>query len=73
MTIRYDYNGALDSVAGKKHGLTLKSLQALQKRTNGIHKQLLKMRETGDKGFFDLPYDKALVGQVRKMAQRLRG
>jgi glucose-6-phosphate isomerase len=72
MAIRFDYNNVLDSRVGRQHGLSLRSIRALQKRTRIIHDDLRQRRESGELGFFDLPYDLALAKRVRELAQKLR-
>ena len=56
MSIQFDYNNVLDTMVGRKDGLTLKQIQGLGKRVERLHKNYItKIRESGRIGFFDLP------------------
>ena len=72
MTIRFDYNAALADVVGSKHGVTVKALEALRPRARTIHEELLARRKNASLGFFDLPYDTALVKEIERYAASLR-
>ncbi|MFP4378869.1 MAG: glucose-6-phosphate isomerase [Candidatus Sumerlaeia bacterium] len=72
MSIKYDYNAALSDVVGNRHGVTLKSIQALQKRADAIHEDLIEKRESKQLGFYDLPYDTDLADQILDCAKKVK-
>jgi glucose-6-phosphate isomerase len=72
MTIRFDYNAALADVVGAAHGVALKDIEGLQKKAKLIHQDLLEMRKSAKLGFFDLPYDAALVKQIKACAKAIK-
>ncbi|HUT26051.1 MAG TPA: glucose-6-phosphate isomerase, partial [Sumerlaeia bacterium] len=72
MTVRLDYNAALADVVGARHGVSLRSIEALRARAEAIHNELVQRRENGDLGFFDLPYDEVLVAAIKAYARSLK-
>jgi len=72
MTIRYDYNCALSSVVGPRHGLKISEIQGLKARARQIHADLVSKRRNGELGFFDLPYDEELATLVNAYAESVR-
>jgi glucose-6-phosphate isomerase len=73
MSIRFDYNGAMAEVVGRKHGVTLKELEGLKARGAEIHKDLMRRRKNQELGFYDLPFDDVLVAAIQQYARGLRG
>lgn len=67
----FDYNNALSTAVGNKDGVLLKEIKSLQKKAESIHKELLKARKK-IMGFYDLPYDKKTVQEVKKVAEKIK-
>lgn len=72
MTIRLDYNAALNDVVGNQHGVTMKQLEGLKEKAKAIHQDLQEKRKSAALGFFDLPYDTALASEVKACAASLK-
>ena len=70
--LRFDYNNALSSAVGAKNGVSIKELKSLEKRSKQIHRDLKKARKDGVMGFYNLPYNKENVKQVKKLAVKIR-
>ncbi len=71
--IRIDYNNALNTTVGAQHGIGKTAIKAFSKKAEKFHKELLARRKAEELGFFDLPYQDALVRQIKKTVSQLKG
>ncbi len=65
-----DYNNMLAPRLGGR-GIDPQRLEAMAERFRGAHAEVQRRRESGEIGFFQLPYQGDLVDQVRKFANGL--
>jgi len=70
--ISFDYNNALTSVVGEKHGIGAKELKELDKQALGVHQELERQRKEKLTGMFDLPYDTLLVQAIMAIGNEIR-
>lgn len=73
MTLRLDYNCILDTTIGGEHGLSLASIQANSGKIREVHDGLQKRRESGELGFFDVPYHMGVADRVKAWADSVAG
>ena len=59
-------------MVGEKHGITDKELKGLESKAVDIHKDIEKMRNDGEIGFFDLPYNEMLVKAIMAISHEIR-
>ena len=72
MSLKLDYNYMMSEFVGDGHGITEKDLRGLSEVAHEIHAELSAHRESGEIGFFDLPYDSATAEMVSNYARRAR-
>ncbi len=72
MTIRLDYSRMMADSIGGEHGITDSEIDELVPRATEIAKDIKKRRETGELGFYELPYDLAIADRVTELAKSLR-
>jgi glucose-6-phosphate isomerase len=70
--ITYEYDGVLDGLIGKEHGLSNESLFAYKERTNFAHRVLMEQKERGEVGFFDLPFKTSEAKEITQKAEAKR-
>lgn len=71
--IKFDFNRMMTEALGPGHGISLKSLYALETQTQEIHKGIHAMRGMGQLPFVHLPYDEELLKKVEEAAQKYKG
>ena len=69
--IKLYYNNVMANVIGSKHGITLKQLKSLAKKTSPLIQQLNKERRRGKTPYRDLPYRKDIPRDVKKLIKKL--
>ena len=70
--IRVDFNNVTAGAVGKKHGISPVEIKAFEKRAAAYHKELAAERKSGKIGFYDLPYQKALVNDIKGTVRELK-
>ena len=71
--IKLDFNNVMAEAVGTRHGLTKAQIKVFDKRAVQFHKQLLAERKSEKLGFYDLPYQDALVRRIKKTVSQLKG
>jgi glucose-6-phosphate isomerase len=71
--IRIDFTNVTAASVGKKDGIAPSEIKAFEKKAVACHKQLLADRKSGKIGFWDLPYQKALVSDINGTVSELKG
>lgn len=66
--IRFDYGNLMSTAVGPRHGVSPKELSALAKSVRKYGAELAKERAAGKLPFMDLPYDKATLREVKRLA-----
>ncbi|MBX6364495.1 MAG: glucose-6-phosphate isomerase [Gemmatimonadetes bacterium] len=66
-----DYNHMLSPRLGEARGIDPARLDALAERFRAVHAEVRRRREAGELGFFDPPYDTAILDEVRKFGDGL--
>ncbi len=69
--IKLDYTCMMADVVGSATGVEKSELESLYERTQVIHADLQKRRKLGELPVYDLPFDKQVVAQIRKMADEI--
>ena len=69
--IKLDYTCMMADVVGSATGVEKSELESLHERTQVIHVDLQKRRKLGELPVYDLPFDKQVVAQIRKMANEI--
>ena len=72
MAITLDYNFVMSEFVGAANGLKEEELEELTPRLENVDQQIKDWRATGDIGFFDLPYNKETVKEIKKLAKQLK-
>ena len=72
MSIRFDYNYMMADFIGINHGVDQNDLDGLSEIAAKIDAELKRSRESGEIGFFDLPYDNATVDSILDFAKKVR-
>lgn len=70
--LRFDFNNAMSELVSSRHGIAWGEIKSLQAEVHQIHKELRQKRKNREIGFFDLPYDRTLVGAVHQLATQIR-
>lgn len=70
--IRIDFTNVMAAAVGKTHGIAPSEINAFDKKAAAYHKNLLADRKSGKVGFFDLPYQKALVSDIKGAVAELK-
>lgn len=70
--VRIDYTNLMTESIGSEHGISTQDIQDLEPRAKEIHRDLQTRRESGDLGFFTLPYQSQVVHEIEKYAKFLR-
>ena len=70
--IKLDFNNVMAEAVGKAHGLTAAQIKAFDRRAVQFHKRLLAERKSEKLGFYDLPYQDALVRRIKKTVAQLK-
>ena len=74
MWVQLDYtNLTADAVGDARHGITAEELDAIAPAVAAGHEALMRMRQKGALGFYDLPDDTATADRIAGAAQDLRG
>lgn len=70
--IIYDYKNALVQNTGSRVGITIDEIESYRERALKIHGNLLSRRDRGDLPFYDLPYVKEEVKEVKKVGDGVK-
>jgi glucose-6-phosphate isomerase len=70
--IIYDYNNTLVENTGSRAGITIEEIESYRDRSTEIHTTLLSRRDRGELPFYDLPYGKDDVKEVKKVGDDLK-
>lgn len=70
--IRIDFTNATADAVGRKNGVAPAEIRAFQKRAGKYHKEMLAERKSGRIGFYDLPYQDALVNDINGTVGELK-
>jgi len=71
-SIKYNFNYVLTEKVQGSISISLEELQSYQKKAQEIHSKLIKIRKNGGLPFYELPYRKEEVDQVKKTAQEIK-
>ncbi len=71
--IRVDWSFASESIVGERAGISDRDLDDLGSRLREIHADLVKAREAGELGFWDLAAREADAKAVASAAKKIRG
>jgi glucose-6-phosphate isomerase len=71
LNIRYDFNGCSAERMGV-HGVSQQEIRALTPRLEAARQAVAAQRKSKALGFFELPYDLALVKEIEALAKKLR-
>lgn len=71
--IRIDFTNVTAAAVGKKDGIAPAEIKAFQKKAAAYHKTLMSYRKSAQLGFFDLPYQPALVNDIKGTVNELKG
>jgi glucose-6-phosphate isomerase len=66
MAITLDYNNMLRPRLGREYGIDPERLEALAERFEQVHEDVERRRESGEYGFFELPYAGELVEEIAR-------
>ena len=66
--IDFDFTNLFQPVIARPHGLTRAEVDKLASRVEKGHAALAKRREAGELGFYDLPFQQDLPGEMKKLA-----
>jgi glucose-6-phosphate isomerase len=70
--IRIDYTNLLADAVGPDHGVTREEVGELQIRAREIHRDLQARLESGELGFYSLPYQPRAAKEIETFAKFLR-
>lgn len=71
MSIQLDYTNMLAETIGGRCGITQAELESVADAGCAIHQDLVQRREQGLLPFYDLPFDQAMLAEVRTLAESL--
>ncbi len=66
--VTLDYNNMLSPRLGGGRGIDPARLEALSERFREVHADTERRRESGELGFYALPYEMEVVGQIEAFA-----
>lgn len=69
MPIKLDYNNMLSPRLGGSRGVDPAALDAMADRFAAVHDDVEKRRESGELGFFDLPYAGSVIDEIETFAE----
>jgi glucose-6-phosphate isomerase len=72
MRVRLDFSNMMSDFVGEIRGITRQEIEELVPRTLAIAADIEAKRESGELGFYRLPYDMDAAGAVSKLAGSLR-
>ncbi len=72
LNIRVDVSRACSAAIGEAHGLTPEELRGVEPRLKEAHEVIVRERESGVRGFYDLYKDQATIDSVCEAAGRFR-
>lgn len=67
--IKFDFNNMMTDNIGSKMGIDLDRLESFDKITKKAHTDMIKRREDGNLPFYELPYNKSLVEDIKATAK----
>lgn len=68
-SLKLYYAGCLKELVGETHGISREDLSSMQERLREAQQSLQAKRQSGQLGFYDLPYDKSQADQALKLAK----
>ncbi len=68
--MKLDFNNVMAEAIGTEHGLRPEEIDALKARASQIHRDLLARRKK-DIGFYNLPYDDAIIKEIYSISKAL--
>lgn len=71
--IAFDFANTMADVVGKQHGVTKAELAGVDGKLRDGHTGLAQLRKAGKVAFFDLPYQKENIRQVKSLAAKVAG
>ena len=71
--IKYDYTNALSETIGSDNGIGAEDISHLREEIQQADEWLTGLRESGEVGFFELPYNEKLIGEIKHFAGAMRG
>jgi glucose-6-phosphate isomerase len=72
MLISLDYTNMMADVVGAEAGISDNELEALQAPTREFHSSIIARRQRGELPFFDLPFDRGVVQEIKALAESLQ-
>ncbi|HJM82132.1 MAG TPA: glucose-6-phosphate isomerase [Nitrospinota bacterium] len=67
-----DYTNIFQEIIGEENGITEEAITALNNRAKDIHKDLVARRKSGDKPFYDLPYEMEKTNKLIRAAKQIQ-
>ncbi|UCD10023.1 MAG: hypothetical protein JSU79_05125, partial [Dehalococcoidales bacterium] len=71
--IKLDYSGMMSEVIGSERGITPQELEELTPTVEVTAVKIDEKRDSGEYGFYRLPYDSATTDAVLRMAESFKG
>lgn len=71
--IKLDYNNMMAENIGTRMGLTAEELDSYREAAKKIHADMTARRKDGKLPFYELPYNKKMVTDIKALAGELRG
>lgn len=69
MRIMLDFSGMMADVVGRRHGLTVKQINAMSEPFKVVHRDLQQRRRDGGLPFYELPYHQGTLKEILKRAR----
>jgi glucose-6-phosphate isomerase len=70
--IRIDYKNVTSAVIGRKHGISQRQLDSLEKKIKPLISKINKQRKAGQTPFRDLPYNRSISKRVNTLVNVFR-
>jgi glucose-6-phosphate isomerase len=70
--ITVDYNYMMSEFLGEGNGLKQGELEDLKPRLEKVDQRIKDWRASGEIGFFDLPYDKDIVKEIKELVKKCK-
>lgn len=70
--IKLYYANVMEDAIGPKHGITVRQLEDLGKKTSPLIAQLNEERQVGETPYRDLPHDKEIAQKVKELVLELK-
>src|SRR3990172_1693187 len=73
MRLRLDFSNMMSDFVGKSRGITRREIDELVPRARAIHADIEARRQSGELGFYQLPYDTKAANAVTRLAKTFQG